>query len=198
MMEPMVNTDKNHSSGESPDDDASSLADAIAAHLELKEEHGADPSEVELERASALGPTVREIDQANERPADHALPPESTEPPIPEPPSADEQKSEPLVEEPITADPADAAINFAEVPRHAQPEPEQPPAAEPPTENTGTIEFDWKSSDQPSDQPSEDQQQTQPPPSQHDLLEDTPDFFEETPEHDKLWFDEKPPKKFDF
>ena len=31
-----------------------------------------------------------------------------------------------------------------------------------------------------------------------DVLEDTPDFLQETPEHDRLWFEQKPPKDFDF
>ena len=31
-----------------------------------------------------------------------------------------------------------------------------------------------------------------------DVLEDTPDFLEETPEDDQLWFEQKPPKDFDF
>jgi hypothetical protein len=31
-----------------------------------------------------------------------------------------------------------------------------------------------------------------------DILEDTPDFLEETPEDDQLWFEQKPPKDFDF
>lgn len=29
-------------------------------------------------------------------------------------------------------------------------------------------------------------------------LDATPEFFEETPEHDKLWFEEEPPRDFDF
>ena len=29
------------------------------------------------------------------------------------------------------------------------------------------------------------------------MLEDTPDFLQETPEHDRLWFEQKPPR-FDF
>jgi hypothetical protein len=43
-----------------------------------------------------------------------------------------------------------------------------------------------------------------PPPSDavpaddEDELEDTPDFLQETPEHDRLWFEQKPPKDFDF
>ena len=31
-----------------------------------------------------------------------------------------------------------------------------------------------------------------------DLLEETPDFLQETPEHDRLWFEQKPPRDFDF
>jgi len=32
----------------------------------------------------------------------------------------------------------------------------------------------------------------------HDALEETPDFLEEAPEDDQLWFEQKPPKDFDF
>lgn len=31
-----------------------------------------------------------------------------------------------------------------------------------------------------------------------DLLEETPEFLEETPEGEQLWFEQKPPKDFDF
>jgi hypothetical protein len=31
-----------------------------------------------------------------------------------------------------------------------------------------------------------------------DLLEETPEFLQETPEHDRLWFEQKPPRDFDF
>lgn len=35
-------------------------------------------------------------------------------------------------------------------------------------------------------------------PGEHDVLEETPEFLEETPEHDRLWFEQKPPRDFDF
>jgi hypothetical protein len=51
----------------------------------------------------------------------------------------------------------------------------------------------------------------EPPPVQHepdivpaddepdvDVLDETPDFLEETPEHDRLWFEQRPPRDFDF
>jgi len=40
--------------------------------------------------------------------------------------------------------------------------------------------------------------QPSPPRSDEDVLEETPDFLEETPEDDQLWFEQKPPKDFDF
>jgi len=38
----------------------------------------------------------------------------------------------------------------------------------------------------------------QPAEGDEDVLEETPDFLEETPEDDELWFEQKPPKDFDF
>jgi hypothetical protein len=34
--------------------------------------------------------------------------------------------------------------------------------------------------------------------AQDDVLEETPDFLHDTPEHDRLWFEQRPPKDFDF
>ena len=31
-----------------------------------------------------------------------------------------------------------------------------------------------------------------------DVLDQTPEFLQETPEHDRLWFEQKPPRDFDF
>lgn len=144
-----------------------SLADAIAAHLELKKEHGADPERVDAELKDALGPTRRDepAEPAREpQPAAEVVPEEL--PPEPEPPAP---------QEPVPA-----------------PEPE-PESAAPATETTGTIEFEWD-----KDKAAEPEPEPEPAAPEHDLLEDTPDFFEETPEHDKLWFDEAPPRKFEF
>jgi hypothetical protein len=33
---------------------------------------------------------------------------------------------------------------------------------------------------------------------EEDVLEETPEFLQETPEHDRLWFEQKPPRDFDF
>ncbi|HWM56031.1 MAG TPA: hypothetical protein VNO20_11655 [Solirubrobacterales bacterium] len=51
--------------------------------------------------------------------------------------------------------------------------------------------------------PAEEDDEDAPAPSggsaaDHDVLEDTPDFLEDAPEDDELWFEQKPPKDFDF
>ena len=37
-----------------------------------------------------------------------------------------------------------------------------------------------------------------PEPGGEDVLEETPEFLQETPEHDRLWFEQKPPRDFDW
>ncbi|MEH3054035.1 MAG: hypothetical protein PGN13_08545 [Patulibacter minatonensis] len=36
------------------------------------------------------------------------------------------------------------------------------------------------------------------PDPDHDVLDETPDFLQETPEHDRMWFEQRPPRDFDF
>jgi hypothetical protein len=53
-----------------------------------------------------------------------------------------------------------------------------------------------------ADEPEPDEEPGPPaakgPCSEDDVLEETPDFLEEKPEDDQLWFEQKPPKDFDF
>ena len=44
----------------------------------------------------------------------------------------------------------------------------------------------------------EDHHDDEPPAGDEDVLEETPDFLQETPEHDRLWFEQRPPRDFDF
>jgi hypothetical protein len=48
--------------------------------------------------------------------------------------------------------------------------------------------------------PEEEPEPEEPPRARpdEDVLEETPDFLEEAPEDDRLWFEQKPPKDFDF
>jgi hypothetical protein len=83
----------------------------------------------------------------------------------------------------------------------AEPEPPAPAADDPPPTR------DYAAAAPPAHQPPP---YTPPPahepdivpaddePDGEDLLEETPDFLEETPEHDRLWFEQRPPRDFDF
>jgi hypothetical protein len=53
--------------------------------------------------------------------------------------------------------------------------------------------------EQPAATADPEQQTNYDPDTGHeDVLEDTPDFLEDAPEDDELWFEQKPPKDFDF
>jgi hypothetical protein len=57
-----------------------------------------------------------------------------------------------------------------------------------------------------SEPPAAPREQTPPPrqgaddepPAGADVLEETPEFLQDTPDHDRLWFEQRPPKDFDF
>jgi hypothetical protein len=88
-----------------------------------------------------------------------------------------------------------------------EPEPAPPPRmAESPTPvpplepvepdpilDTPTQDFDALSVDEePAPEPAAEGEDSE------DVLEETPDFLQDTPEHDRLWFEQKPPRDFDF
>ena len=72
------------------------------------------------------------------------------------------------------------------------PLPDEPGA--PATEEAAVfVDSDEEGEAEPADEPAP------PAGSAHeDVLEDTPEFLEESPEDDDLWFEQKPPKDFDF
>jgi hypothetical protein len=97
----------------------------------------------------------------------------------------DTDPDEPLPAEERAAAPAPAPAESAQ---EAQPQPRQaePAAAQPfADEHTEPAE-----PPQPSADPGEQEGQ--------DVLEETPEFLQETPEHDRLWFEQRPPRDFDF
>jgi hypothetical protein len=72
------------------------------------------------------------------------------------------------------------------------PEYEPPPASPPPADATAPFDIeDEPFAPEPPPEPEASE-------SDEDVLEETPDFLQETPEHDRLWFEQKPPRDFDF
>jgi hypothetical protein len=96
-----------------------------------------------------------------------------------------------------------------EAPRDEEPEPPPEPAAEiePETEPEPTRDEPAEPDDEPKSEEYEAPETAEAPAAEsepasahheEDVLEETPDFLEETPEDDQLWFEQKPPKDFDF
>jgi hypothetical protein len=84
------------------------------------------------------------------------------------------------------------------------PEPEPEPEPEPVADEEDSAELlyqDAAAEEQPVDEPDTGEEETEGSSDffdQDDVLEATPEFLEETPEHDRLWFEQKEPKDFDF
>jgi hypothetical protein len=197
------------------------LDDAIREHLDLKRRRGADPEEVERAEREALGPVRRNPSSADLEPAEDQAAPEggfaydqaeeddwshdslqdppagATQPGYEEPPPA-----EPVFEQPPPAGPGYDEPTPAPVepppafPAAADPAPEPHPAvpqpARPPTDlgNGETEEYDVEEFLAVEEQ--------REPASDDDVLEETPEFLQDTPDHDRLWFEQRPPKDFDF
>ena len=180
------------------------LDDAIREHLDLKRRNGASEDELARKEAEALGPARRDFPRAvaadNDPSSDTAQHEQLDEPE----PVLDELEPEPFAVEPELEEPP------AYEPPAAQPAPE--PALQPPTEEY-LIEDEDEDEDEEEPLPHGDepfleeverepQAEPERPPSpeagEEDPLEDTPDFLQETPEHDRLWFEQKPPRDFDF
>ena len=159
------------------------LDDAIKEHLELKRRRGADAEEVARLEQEALGPPQRgEFAGA---------------------PAAEAADDEVPDDDSVVAVQAEPAPDTAE---HAVAEPEPEPEPEPRDQADETwlddepgppvepVEGDDTAVDQHTVEYSPP---ADPPPEGEDVLEETPDFLQETPEHDRLWFEQKPPRDFD-
>jgi hypothetical protein len=150
------------------------LDDAIREHLELKRKHGADPGDVARQEHEALG-------QGGPR-AEFAQP--ATSEPEPEPAVAEP----PVAEEPVDALP-EGDPGIAEEPSEGH------TAAAP-----GYDEDPWLD-EEPDEVPADEALEPRSGQSvsgDEDVLEETPEFLQETPEHDRLWFEQKPPRDFDW
>jgi hypothetical protein len=79
---------------------------------------------------------------------------------------------------------------------------ETPPAeAAEPAQAAGALsmerladdDVEWSAPPRPAPEPAAVQEE-----HREDVLEETPEFLEDAPEHDRLWFEQRPPRDFDF
>ena len=201
------------------------LDDAIKEHLELKRKHGAPEQEVQRQQEEALGPVRREAAQQPESVEGDAAEAEAAAPEVTAEEAGDARVAEPLqgeeeqlfdgepfaAEEPMAPVEEEPAPPLDEEP--ASPVEEEPAPAEPAVghgerlregrargragagrRSGETQEYDPFADDELEG----DEEPAASDGDDADVLEDTPDFLQETPEHDRLWFEQKPPRDFDF
>lgn len=157
------------------------LDDAIREHMELKRLRGADPSEVARAEQDVLGSV--HLQEAE--------------------PQAPESEYDPAEAKEIAPVAQDALEDAPRV--EADPPTRSPPAHERREQdfaNVGqeTAELDMRTvlhAEQSAEEISQLQEHEQED-QVEDVLEETPDFLRDTPEQERLWFEQQPPRDFDF
>lgn len=184
------------------------LDDAIREHLELKRLRGADPGDVAREEDAALGPVHRRDEPEPEAPnEDHTetlRPDESLPQAASARPPSHSSAGQETVEINMEAELAGSDSEYAAPSSSAH----ATPAAEPPHEQASKGEsLEWEMPGDrhvDSDRAHEDERQNEHGPGSdldppvEDVLEETPDFLRDTPEQERLWFEQRPPRDFDF
>ena len=144
-----------------------------------------------------------EIDAPFEAPPLGSVPPEPMSEPLPhEPPlthgAVGIGPEQPAYDEPLGAHEDDPWVSEPGAPegtgRDHVPEPE-PPAA---SLDQETVEYRLE---QHEHEHEHEQLEPEPHPAEpqgEDMLQETPEFLQDTPEHDRLWFEQRPPRNFDF
>ena len=197
------------------------LDDAIREHLDLKRRRGADPTEIERAEREALGPVRRgpdaempgDFDEIRESaPVDvHA----SVAAPLEEERFDDEADfEERFDDDPDFEDLGPHTESYA--PDHEPEDAQAPPERSAYEERDEAARVRPVAADRsdvverprhPADQPAGDETVewdveralNEPSREEHDdVLEGTPEFLQDTPEHDRLWFEQRPPRDFDF
>lgn len=140
------------------------------------------------------------IFSAADEPEDVALVDEPDESVLPDPPEVSEVDGEPDAEPALPERDAEPAAGPAPVDDWLEPDPAPEPPPAPPARDAPRLN---RFGDPPLGVEREDV--ARPRANDHadddepeDVLEETPEFLQETPEHDRLWFEQKPPRDFDF
>jgi hypothetical protein len=190
------------------------LDDAIREHLELKRLRGADPGAVAREEQDALGPVRREgeAEDGGQGGGEEKVSPDAGGSFFPDSESAPATNSSTAGQETIEIN-MEAELAAGSSSGHEQ-EATQPKRAAPvahPAHTQATTEesLEWEVPSDRGEEPVgaagsegkvdsriEDDHEA----AEHveDVLEKTPDFLRDTPEQERLWFEQRPPRDFDF
>jgi hypothetical protein len=171
------------------------LDDAIREHLELKRLKGADPGAVAREEQAALGPVRGEDEPHGGMQDDQSGTPSDSR-------AVSEDPERCRASEPSTVGQETVEINMdAELSEEA-PEPaggaRGAATVSHPPKNEESLEWEMPD-DRSSGAAGPDAEADHEGDEQlEDVLEETPDFLRDTPEQERLWFEQRPPRDFDF
>jgi hypothetical protein len=198
------------------------LDDAIREHLELKRRRGADPAEVEKQEREALGPIGAAAPvEGGGVAVDEPPPADLHEDDEPDDGVAYDDDRVPLDDErdalrphdDFDPDPfEDAHAALPPEPSGAVRAPDPPRDDPPPPVSQPTEQYsvdDLEELRRPEDEEERDAVPAdegprdvvpadEGPEEGEDVLDETPEFLQEAPEHDRLWFEQRPPRDFDF
>jgi hypothetical protein len=165
-----------------------SLDDAIREHLELKRQRGASDDEVQKQEEEAFG--------RGRRPAPEPAPPEDELDDPLAPDDLDGPDELEAAEPNSNGQPADHGEPVSTLEPEPQPEPFEPfePDEVPAAESLDPEMTVRDARDEPGGGWDDTEERE---PRSSDPLQDTPDFLEGSPEEDRLWFEQRPPKDFD-
>jgi hypothetical protein len=145
--------------------------------------------DIEEEFAATDAPAPPDEDLVAEEISEARLGPAEPLTPPPDPAAVDDDEDADFFSEQRLSDELDQAL---EAPIDREPEPVSDEHEAQPAEHTDEHEVVGEPTDEHEAQRPEKRD------SDEDVLEETPDFLEESPEDDELWFEQKPPKDFDF
>lgn len=182
------------------------LDDAIREHLELKRRGGADPQEIERQEREALGPVRRGPHEAFDAPPGAEAAPDAVGVdddydaeswPEPEDELGAAGRGNALADDDELEEwelpergPFEGAISTEpDVVAPAPPSPATPP--EPSPAAGSLVDEDYL------EQETVEHDVEHEPAGEEDVLEETPEFLQDTPDHDRLWFEQRPPRDFD-
>ena len=189
--EPIAEADAGHSTEE-----RHAIAEQPTEFFDIEAEMGTEdapateapsPSDEQLVEAEASEPKLAPVEPPTEIHASRTEPPAEL--------ADEEEEDEDFWSDQRLSDELDQAL---EAPAPVTDEHEAPaPAPEPPpTEAPAQLVDQSGGEDASEDEKS--RPDYDPDTGHEDVLEDTPDFLEDAPEDDELWFEQRPPKDFNF
>lgn len=191
---------------EPPEGERHAIAEQPTELFDVEAEMGADDGPAEVPSPSDEEIAAAELSEPKLAPAEPATEIHASRAEAPAEPAAEEdEEDEEFWSDQRLSEELDQALEApitdeSELPPPTAEHEVPPPAAESPapTAEPAAVYEDAATEGEHDEEDEKPQADYDPDTGHEDVLEDTPDFLEDAPEDDELWFEQKPPKDFDF